>query len=204
MEVPVADGNTAISSLKMKLYLAMVSGSTTPIQFFQFVQNERRLARKLGLVNNYGAQLGHVGSLMKPGEAENAFNKAQTDYDQWCIASTTAPDARTRFDYTMNEISKLVFGPSWADAYRAEHHYLGTCFQMNGRTVPLEEVRDLRELNGFLPFFPYNMEEDGANCPTAITDPGHQCCMLVKTRNMVVVDIGLTWKYLNVKKVTGR
>ena len=30
MEVPVADGDTAIGSLKMKLYLAMVSGSTTP------------------------------------------------------------------------------------------------------------------------------------------------------------------------------
>ena len=71
----------------------------------------------------------------------------------------------------MNAIAKMVFGPSWADAYPAERHYLETCFQMNGKTVPSEEVRDLRELNEFLPHFPYNIEEDGANRPTAISDP---------------------------------
>ena len=154
MEVPVADGDVAKGSLKMKMYLPLVSGSTTPIQFFQFIQDEKRLSRKLRLLGNYGARLGHVGSLMKPGAAENAFNSAQDAYQAWCTNTGTAPVPRTRFKYTLNEIAKMVFGPSWADSYLAQRHYLEKCFQMDGKEIPSEEIRDLKELNEFLPYFP--------------------------------------------------
>ena len=59
----------------------------------------------------------------------------------------------------------MVFGPSWADSYPAQRHYLEKCFQLDGKEVPSEEIRNLKELNEFLPHFPFKMEESEGNEP---------------------------------------
>ena len=106
------DGDTSRHALTYQLYVKLIHGGSKPVDFFKFIQDEQRWAKKLGISNNFGARLGNVATLCKPGKADQCFREAQEAYHEWCTDKGQEPSAETRFDFTLNELSKMVFGPS--------------------------------------------------------------------------------------------
>ena len=98
--------------------------------------------------------MGNVATLCKSGEAEQCLGDAQESYCTWCMTNRKEPTAETRFDFTLNELAKMIFGPSWEDAYPAQRNYLEKCLRIDGEQAPSTDIKVLKKLNNFLVYFP--------------------------------------------------
>ena len=50
--VPTTDGDTSRHALTYQLYIKVIHGGSEPVDFFKFIQDEQRWAKKLGITNN--------------------------------------------------------------------------------------------------------------------------------------------------------